>query len=218
MHERARFKVAAVLPDRAERLRLSVGPGKESCEAVSRVRVIARRLLPPAYCLLLTAYCLLPSAVAAATWTRQASGTMAWLRAVYFVDQNRGWAAGSGGTLLQTIDGGATWKRVSVLTPVLTPVLTKDTLHDVYFADENIGWLVAERDLLKLKTNDEPRSYLLKTEDGGLSWQRIFLDNRDENSRLIRLLFTDSQHGWAFGENGTVFATRDGGAQWLRQA
>ena len=161
-----------------------------------------------AFCLLLSAFCLVPS-VFAATWTRQPSGTMAWLRSVYFLDQNRGWVAGSGGTLLQTTDGGATWKK-------LIP-LTKDTLHDVYFADESVGWLVAERDLFKLKTNDEPRSYLLKTEDGGLSWRQVFLNNNDSNARLIRLVFADSQRGWAFGESGIVFATRDGGAQWMRQ-
>jgi photosystem II stability/assembly factor-like uncharacterized protein len=109
---------------------------------------------------------------------------------------------------LQTTDGGETWKK-------LLP-LTRDTLHDVYFADENVGWLIAERDLLKLQSNDEPHSYLLKTEDGGLSWQRIFLTTA-ENSRFVRLVFTDSQHGWVFGESGVVFATRDGGAHWVRQ-
>src|SRR5450756_561700 len=62
-------------------------------------------------CLLLTAFCLLPSAHAA-TWTRQPTGTMAWLRAVYFLDQSRGWVAGSGGTLLETIDGGQTWRKL----------------------------------------------------------------------------------------------------------
>jgi photosystem II stability/assembly factor-like uncharacterized protein len=174
----------------------------------SKVAVLPRGFLPTVFCLLLSAYCFLPAA-SAATWTRQPSGTMSWLRSVYFLDQNRGWVAGSGGTLLQTTDGGATWKK-------LLP-LTKDTLHDVYFADENVGWLIAERDLLKLKTNDEARSYLLKTEDGGFSWRRVFLNSR-ENGRLVRLVFADSQRGWAFGETGIVFATRDGGAHWMRQA
>ena len=167
------------------------------------VRLSSRLLI-----LLLSASCFLPSAFAS-SWTRQPSGTMAWLRSVYFLDQNRGWVAGSGGTLLQTTDGGETWKRLLAL--------TRDNLHDVYFADENVGWLIAERDLLKLKTNDEPRSYLLKTEDGGFSWQRVFLNNKDANVRLVRLVFTDGQHGWVFGESGVVFATSDGGAHWMRQ-
>lgn len=166
------------------------------------------RVSPGLLTLLLSVFCFLPSAFAS-SWTRQPSGTMAWLRSVYFLDQNRGWVAGSGGTLLRTTDGGETWKR-------LLP-LTRDTLQDVYFADDNVGWLVAERDVLKLKTNDEARSYLLKTEDGGFSWRRIFLNSKETNARLVRLVFTDRQRGWVFGESGIVFATRDGGAHWLRQ-
>jgi len=134
---------------------------------------------------------------------------MAWLRSVYFLDQDRGWVAGSNGTLLRTTDGGATWKKILTL--------TKDTLHDLYFADEKTGWVVAESDMLKLKTNDEPRSYLLKTEDGGFSWRRLFLKS-DGNPRLLRLVFADAQRGWVFGETGAVFATQDGGAHWTQQA
>ena len=96
--------------------------------------------------------------------------------------------------------------------------LTTDTLDDVYFADERIGWLVAERDELKLKTNDEARSYLLKTEDGGMTWRQLFLNGPDSNARLGRAVFADAERGWVFGETGVVFATSDGGAHWTRQA
>jgi photosystem II stability/assembly factor-like uncharacterized protein len=157
--------------------------------------------------ILLTAHCSLLTVSAA--WTRQRSGTMAWLHAVHFLDQSHGWVAGSSGTLLQTTDGGATWKKV--------PTFTKDTLRDVYFADDRTGWLVAERDLFKLKTNDEPRSYLLTTEDGGLTWRPVVLENFETNARLVRAVFADSQSGWVFGETGVVFATRDSGRSWKRQ-
>ena len=168
----------------------------------------AHRSLLALFLLLLSTFCLLPSALAA-SWARQPTGTMSWLHGVYFLDQNRGWVAGSGGTLLETVDGGQTWRR-------LYP-LSKDNLRDVYFANERVGWLVAERDLLKLKTNDEPRSYLLKTEDGGFSWRRVFLNGSDINARLVRAVFADADRGWVFGETGIVFATRDGGAHWFRQ-
>src|SRR6266850_2918708 len=81
---------------------------------------------------LLSAFCFLPSAHGASPWTRQPSGTMAWLHSVYFLDQNHGWVAGSNGTLLATTDGGATWRKLSSL--------TRDTLQDVYFADKEVGW------------------------------------------------------------------------------
>jgi len=195
-------EVAALPPHSAERLCLSVARHNQLLrEATPRVLML--------FFLMFTAHCSLLT-VSAATWTKQPSGTMAWLRSVYFLDRNRGWVAGSNGTLLQTTDGGATWKK-------LLP-LTRDTLHDVYFANENVGWLVVERDLLKLKTNDEPRSYLLKTEDGGFSWRPIFLKTADTNVRLVRAIFADSRRGWVFGETGIVFATRDGGEHWELQA
>ena len=135
---------------------------------------------------------------------------MAWLHAVQFLDQNHGWVAGSGGTLLETNDGGATWKRISAL--------TKDTLRDICFVDDHTGWLIAERDVYKLKTNDEARSYLLRTDDGGLTWRPIYLDGAEVNALLVRVIFADPSNGWVFGETGVIFATSDGGAHWTRQS
>lgn len=159
-------------------------------------------------CLLFLGLCVSPRANAA-TWTRQPTGTMAWLHGVYFLDQHRGWVAGSAGTLLQTTDGGESWRKLNTL--------TRDNLRDVYFADEKFGWLLVERDLLKLKSNDEPISYVLKTEDGGVSWRRVMLKTSGDNSRLVRAVFADANRGWVFGETGVVFATQDGGASWARQ-
>lgn len=186
------------------RLRLSQVAKRRREVNSPRLRLVLSPVL-----LLLTAHVSLSPAYAG-NWTRQTSGTMSWLRSVYFIDQDRGWVAGTSGTLLHTTDGGQTWKRM--------PALTRDTLHDVYFADDDTGWLIAERDILRLKSDDDARSYLLKTEDGGSSWRRIFLNSKDTNARLVRLVFTDAQHGWVFGESGVVFATRDGGAHWLRQS
>jgi photosystem II stability/assembly factor-like uncharacterized protein len=135
---------------------------------------------------------------------------MAWLRAVYFLDQNHGWVGGTNGTLLETKDGGNNWKKLSPL--------TTDTLLDIYFADDETGWLVVERDLLKMKTYDQPRSYLLKTEDGGLNWRQVSVPDAEGNARLARAVFIDADRGWIFGESGVVFATSDGGAHWTRQS
>ncbi len=157
--------------------------------------------------LLLTAHCSLLT-IFASSWTRQPSGTMSWLHAVYFLDQNYGWVAGSNGTLLHTLDGGLTWSRAAFV--------TKDDLRDVYFSDENTGWLLAQRDPLKIKSF-ERSSYLLNTTDGGVTWRRIFLNTSDVNTRFARLVFTDAQHGWVFGETGVLFSTVDGGAHWIPQ-
>jgi photosystem II stability/assembly factor-like uncharacterized protein len=146
---------------------------------------------------------------AAGVWTRQQSGTMAWLHAAYFLDQNRGWAVGSNGTLLATVNGGETW------TTMKRP--TEDALHDIYFSDEKTGWLVCERSVYLLRTKDEQRTYLMSTTDGGASWKRVQLSGSDADARLVRALFTTREHGWVFGEAGALYMTRDGGKNWLRQ-
>jgi photosystem II stability/assembly factor-like uncharacterized protein len=160
-----------------------------------------------AYCLLLTAYCF--SARAAGVWTKQRSGSFAWLHALYFLDENRGWAAGGKGTLLRTDDGGNLWRTL--------PRPTDDSIKDVYFADERNGWLVCERSIYDLKTKDEPRTYLMRTTDGGRSWQRVNVIGKDVDVRLVRALFTSGGRGWTFGEAGMLYTTRDGGAKWERQ-
>ncbi|HEV7844257.1 MAG TPA: YCF48-related protein, partial [Pyrinomonadaceae bacterium] len=60
----------------------------------------------------ITSLCLLLlfSTAANAVWTQQQSGTMAWLHAVYFLNERRGWVAGSNGALLETTDGGESWQ------------------------------------------------------------------------------------------------------------
>src|SRR5437870_10412514 len=98
MNAQTSLEVAALPQHSAERLCLSVDCLNESHrEARPRVLLTAYRSLLIFFFLLITAHCLLLTA-SAATWTRQPSGTMAWLHAVYFLDQNRGWVAGSNGT------------------------------------------------------------------------------------------------------------------------
>jgi len=166
-------------------------------------------LIPhPCLCLLLLLSCQM-GAQASSAWSRQASGTMAWLHAVYFLDQDRGWAVGGNGALVKTTDGGNSW------TTLRRP--TEDTLRDLYFVDEFKGWLVCERSIYLLKEKDEPRTYLMKTTDGGATWQRVNVIDKDADVRLVRALFTTEGRAWAFGEAGALYTTRDGGKTWGRQ-
>ena len=144
-----------------------------------------------------------------AQWTKQKSNTLAWLHAIYFLDRDNGWAVGGNGALLSTHDGGATWRTLT------RP--TEDALRDLYFSDTQNGWLVCDRSLYKLKTNDEPRTYLLHTTNGGAAWQRVEVTSADPAERLARVVFADNKAGWAFGEAGALYATRDGGESWARQ-
>ncbi len=173
-----------------------------------------RLVLPsaPAVCLLLSVVCLLAltSSTSAQTgaWTRQRTGTLAWLHSVYFLDRNKGWAVGSKGTLLATEDGGQSWKAKS------RPA--EDSLRDIYFSDELNGWVVCEKNVYELKTRDEPRTYLMNTTDGGEHWKRVNIRGAETEARLVRAIFSPSGRGWAFGEGGAVYTSHDNGANWVR--
>jgi photosystem II stability/assembly factor-like uncharacterized protein len=147
--------------------------------------------------------------VAAGAWKPQTSGTLAWLRAVYFVDEARGWAVGSKGALLATTDGGRTW--------ALRRAPTEDTLRDVYFVNADDGWLVCDRSIYLLRMKEDQRSYLLRTKDGGASWSRVEVTGAETDVLLTRVAFVDEARGWAFGEMGALYATTDGGASWRRE-
>lgn len=157
--------------------------------------------------LLLNLLCL-PVFAQTGTWARQRITTLAWLHAVFFLDQNRGWAVGSRGTLLGTLDGGKTWRAKS------QP--TGDILRDIYFTDDQTGWLVCETNVYELKTKDQPRTYLMQTSDGGEHWKRINIRGADVDARVLRAVFSHGGRGWAFGEGGAIYATRDGGESWTR--
>lgn len=142
---------------------------------------------------------------AAGHWTRQEANTLAWLRAVYFLNENKGWIAGSHGTLLATEDGGANWSAIK------TP--TQNNLLDVVFLNGQEGWLLCESDAYQLQRG-EPRTYLLYTNDGGKNWRRVFLDGYSRDLRVSRIIFSKEGKGWLFGENGTFYTTNNDG-DWI---
>ena len=172
---------------------------------------VARRV---AYLLLLIC-CIAPQTFVIAArrtqtgaWTRQRTANLAWLKSVHFIDARRGWAAGTGGALLRTTNGGADWE------PLAPP--TKDSILDLRFADELHGWLLCEPDQFSLKTIEQPRSYVLRTVDGGRTWARSEPTVDEPAARLTRLVFSDARAGWTFGELGSLYSTTDGGETWTR--
>jgi len=142
------------------------------------------------------------------SWVRQKAGTMMWLRAVFFLDHNRGWAVGAKGTLLRTNDGGLNWQARGAS--------TTDNVRDIFFLDEQNGWLVCEVNVFEPQKTDDARSYLMRTTDGGDAWTRVDLKGFELQSILVRALFSRGGRGWIFGENGSIFTTRDGGENWSR--
>ena len=158
-------------------------------------------------CLILFSVCASTSAQTAA-WERQTTGTLAWLHSVFFLDRDRGWAVGSKGTLLATNNGGKSWKQ--------QPAATQDVIRDIYFIDEQNGWMVCEVNVYELKNKDDQRAYLMKTTNGGESWEPVLIKGLDVDARLTRVIFSRNERGWVFGEAGLIYSTRDSGATWTR--
>lgn len=155
---------------------------------------------------LAVALCLLLPLNSFGAWQRVKSGTLAWLHSVYFVDDKNGFVVGSNGTILRTDDGGATWTKADSPTP--------DNYRDIVFLDEQNGWIICERDILKLKTG-EPRSYLLRTRDGGETWLAVDFPKNTANTVVTRfILSNDKRKLWAVGEVGTFYALDGSGLRW----
>ncbi len=136
---------------------------------------------------------------------KQEAKTFAWLHDIFFLNENKGWIAGSNGEFIQTEDGGRTWIR--------NKKFTEDTIQEVHFFDENNGWLLCERDVFTLGS-DSP-SYLLTTTDGGKTWKTVnFTGN--ERKRITKFFFGIDGVGIAIGESGTVYSVVDNDLNWKR--
>jgi len=61
---------------------------------------------------------------------------------------------------------------------------------------------------------------ILRTEDGGKSWQESFSDPA-KNTRFTEYTLNQvefvGEHGWAVGHRGTILHSRDGGKTWTKQ-
>ncbi|RLD73207.1 MAG: hypothetical protein DRJ07_21100, partial [Bacteroidetes bacterium] len=115
-------------------------------------------------------------------WTAQESGTTDWLNDVQFFDNMNGWAVGDNGTIVATVDGGATW--------TVQTSGTTEKLRSVYFLTAARGWAVGGN------TN----MTLLTTYDGGSNWGAVPNDISEE-AFLKRIEFYDDMHGFATSLN-----------------
>lgn len=154
--------------------------------------------------ILVLCLCLLCFQTVEAGWRKQNSGTFAWLHSVYFLNENKGWIVGSQGTFLSTDDNGNNWKQ--------TRRFTEDRIRDVYFMDEQTGWILCERNIFNLGATSP--SYLMKTTDGGATWEKVELGEGRE--RIMRMFFTKSGYGYAVGESGVFFTMQDDKKSWKK--
>ncbi|HKX26087.1 MAG TPA: YCF48-related protein [Blastocatellia bacterium] len=168
-------------------------------------------------------------------WQMQSSGVISRLSSVFFIDRQRGWIAGSNGTLLLTEDGGLKWRRLS-----LPDHQKRELVRDAWFFDAERGCLLGEYGTVSRRTPQAtgPRVFLLL--NGNTGWTegrpaRLPVEKtekvadkpadkpapdagRSPDPLLLRISFVNPQLGWACGESGMIQATEDGGQTWQIQA
>ncbi|MBE9492478.1 MAG: hypothetical protein IMY70_06310, partial [Bacteroidetes bacterium] len=167
------------------------------------------------------------------TWTLQDCGFDFTIHSVFFTDNNKGWVVG--GKILHTTDGGLTWEEQSC------PVSDR-LLLSVFFINNTTGWISGDWGLMLKTTNAgytwiqqntgyndhyvnsvffidvnkgwaAANSLVLKTDDGGDHWTKVYTDQ----SLWQSVYFPDEFNGYVAGSYGMIAKTTDGGDTWTTQ-
>ncbi len=128
-------------------------------------------------------------------WSPRDSKTKETLTSLSFVNEKSGWAAGHGGIIIHTSDGGETWSVQRESSPENQPIL------DLQFLSESIGYACGAYDTV------------LKTYDGGKTWHKL---STGIDNIYNTLGFLNEYVGFLAGEFGTIVKTVDGGRSWSR--
>jgi photosystem II stability/assembly factor-like uncharacterized protein len=142
------------------------------------------------------------------TWDNHSLTRDVILNSEAWPDATHGWIVGEAGTILSTSDGGTTWAEQSSG--------IEKTLFGVSFVDAQHGWAVG-LDGLIIRTTDGGQTWQVQhgdTEVGAL--EQVGFREAFDNPSLYDIAVT-TRIGYAVGDNGSVFASEDGGNTWHRK-
>jgi photosystem II stability/assembly factor-like uncharacterized protein len=130
-------------------------------------------------------------------WISVVSGTSANLRGIHFINPREGWIVGGSGTILQTVNGGATWD--------IETSPTTQHLQSVYFLDASHGWAVGDGGTILFRGNDA--TWTPTAASGSKSYQ------------FTRIFMNDAEHGWITANdlNEPLFWTKNNWAGLIPQ-
>ncbi|MEQ8191129.1 MAG: YCF48-related protein [Candidatus Eremiobacterota bacterium] len=99
--------------------------------------------------------------------------------------------------MLHTVNGGAAWTAQTI-------GITADQFYDIYFIDENNGWVSGNK------------GQILHTSDGGATWNSQ-TSGIYQTHEIRAIKFMDSNNGWATSTGGEIIHSTDGGNTWTSQ-
>lgn len=127
------------------------------------------------------------------------------LNSIKMIDNLRGFAVGTSGTVLKTTDAGLSWSTVTTTIP------DTEYLACVDFAGTDTGWIFTQ--------NLNPNGTIWKTTNGGDSWTQSRLTGTSGSaSKIVSAHMVNKKYGWVLAGNNFVYKTSDGGTSWVRQS
>lgn len=143
------------------------------------------------------------------SWQQAVVPTIQMLTAVYFIDDQRGWAVGHDGLILVSDDSGTTWRiqRDGLATQQQANIEAREAAYQQ-----------VERLQQALESADpgDLEDLQLRLDDARMDLEDADLDLAEAvfTSPLMDIWFQDRQRGWAVGAFGTLLWTRNGGQSW----
>jgi photosystem II stability/assembly factor-like uncharacterized protein len=149
-------------------------------------------------------------------WKEQWLSGTGRLSAVQVIGATHIWALDHQGNIHKTINSGETWQAIAI------KKMPDAEITSFFFVNQSIGWVSVTKTPEDSLNIQGVESWLLYTNDGGLSWQQQYSGRAIE---LNRVSFINAQEGWAIGsrlvERETlqndylVVHTTDQGKHWL---
>lgn len=175
-----------------------------------------------------------PNFIQESTWDLIKTESNRNLNSISFLDDYKGFITGDSGLVMQTLDGGNSWKKIS--SKYLNNFNSTNFIDNKLFVVGSLGFIgvinTNSNQLKKISSSTSEtlfkiyflnhnvgfiigsRGLILSTNDGGLNWKNI---NSNVNENLFSISFADPKNGIIVGWNGTILKTTDGGVNWQKQ-
>lgn len=142
-------------------------------------------------------------------WTKQNIGTTESINEIYFRNDDNGYLV-AGKKMFITKDGGRNWQEIKIFKASDFRNGAPEFLS-IRFADKKRGIVIGS-----VLNNQElvVDSLVMRTEDGGETWQRVFVPSKKE---LYHLDFVGSTLCWIVGDDGLILVSYNGGTSFQTQ-
>jgi hypothetical protein len=120
------------------------------------------------------------------------------INGLFFINDQLGFLVGDSGKVYKTKDGGATWDIKS---------LGDYHLNDIHFCNEKEGFIAGRTNSAEIEflTNLGSNGVVLRTTDGGETWEKTILENTNLNE-----IFCISKEKAFIPRAGSILMTKDG--------